>query len=737
MSQQFAYDEKGSTFLYFILSFFAMLLIPLTYLFWPKGVKDEEKRLRTLCPIHGKSKWYKKVQEALRRKKSKPSFRKWLIVFAWVGFLVLVYKVSNIENDHVEYDPYEVLGVDRDADKIEIKKRYRQLSLENHPDKGGDSDTFMKIRKAYESLTDEETMQNWKEYGNPDGPQAMEFGIALPKWIVESKNSIFVLGIYMALFMVIMPIIVGVWWSRSIKYSKEQVLLNTTQLYYYFLNKTPNLNLKRAIMIISASFEFSREHNSKVRAPTPADNEELPDLLHRLESCSITDNPKERPMNFPYSVKARILIYCHLCRLDIPSTMLEEDLEFILCKVPLLVQEMVGCLSQLTVMAHWNKASMPRLESLENVMKICPMMVQGLRETKSPLLQLPYFNDDFVKYCHMSKKRFVRNLRGLAQLRESDRRQMLRRMGDEEYDTMISVLKKYPDVELHVTTQVMDDEDLNVITAGAIVTVTLSMTRKELGDLQEEEAESPVETLATLDDEEGVGEKPNKLKVWEKQSKKKKNVKKKKPTKAGAKKTLGAKKVDKSKFDEAEVSSEGQAAKSNESGDSDSDDSDTDSDSPRDEETEEKEWQAMQATFKRKSKASLTVSDKRTHTVYAPNLPVEKQEWWWVYVCDRKRHLLLTSPVMVCNLRESEEIELKFPAPQKPGRYTYQVWLRSDSYLDCDQKQDIKLDVKEAKPLEEEHPQWNISDNENNDGGNESEDEGISSEENSLSDVDN
>uniref|UniRef100_H2YM46 J domain-containing protein n=1 Tax=Ciona savignyi TaxID=51511 RepID=H2YM46_CIOSA len=732
MSQQFAYDEKGSTFLYFLLSFFAMLLIPLTYLFWPKGVKDEEKRLRSLCSIHGKSKWYKKVQEALRRKKSKPSFRKWFIVFAWIGLLLLIYKVSNIENDHVEYDPYEVLGIDREADKIEIKKRYRQLSLENHPDKGGDSDTFMKIRKAYEALTDEETMQNWKEYGNPDGPQAMEFGIALPKWIVESKNSIFVLGIYMTLFMVIMPIIVGIWWNRSIKYSKEQVLLNTTQLYYYFFNKTPNMNLKRAIMIVSASFEFSREHNSKVRAPTPADNDELPDLLHRLENCSITDNAKERPMNFPYSVKARILMYCHLCRIDVPSAPLEEDLEYILCKMPLLVQEMVGCISQLTVMAHWNKASMPRLESLENMMKICPMMVQGLRESKSPLLQLPYFNDDFVKYCYGSKKRFLRNLRGLAQLRESDRRQMLRRMGDEEYDTMISVLKKYPDVDLNITTQVMDDEDVNVITAGAIVTVTLSMIRRVLGDLQEEEPESPVETLGTVDDEEpAVNDKQSKLKVWEKQSKKKKTLKKKKPAKS--KKTLGAKKIEKSKFDEAEVSSEGAAVKSNESGASDSDDSETDSDTPRDEETEEKEWEAMQATFKRKTKSSLSVSDKRTHTVYAPSFPVEKQEWWWVYVCDRKRHLLLTAPVMVCNLREEQEIELKFPAPQKPGRYTYQVWLRSDSYLDCDQKQDIKLDVHEAKPIEEDHPQW-VEDGENNEDQVESEDEGISSEEQSDSD---
>jgi preprotein translocase subunit Sec63 len=28
---------------------------------------------------------------------------------------------------------------------------------------------------------------NWEHYGNPDGPQAMQFGIGLPAWIVEEK----------------------------------------------------------------------------------------------------------------------------------------------------------------------------------------------------------------------------------------------------------------------------------------------------------------------------------------------------------------------------------------------------------------------------------------------------------------------------------------------------------------------------------------------------------------------
>lgn len=37
----------------------------------------------------------------------------------------------------------------------------------------------------------------------------MSFGIALPSWIVEKENSVWVLGLYALVFMVALPIVVG------------------------------------------------------------------------------------------------------------------------------------------------------------------------------------------------------------------------------------------------------------------------------------------------------------------------------------------------------------------------------------------------------------------------------------------------------------------------------------------------------------------------------------------------
>lgn len=38
--QKFEYDESGSTFFYFLLSFLALVLIPATFYYWPRKRKE-------------------------------------------------------------------------------------------------------------------------------------------------------------------------------------------------------------------------------------------------------------------------------------------------------------------------------------------------------------------------------------------------------------------------------------------------------------------------------------------------------------------------------------------------------------------------------------------------------------------------------------------------------------------------------------------------------------------------
>lgn len=51
-------------------------------------------------------------------------------------------------------NPYEILGVRRDATDDQVKAAYRRRAKTTHPDSGGDADAFSRVQKAYELLLD-------------------------------------------------------------------------------------------------------------------------------------------------------------------------------------------------------------------------------------------------------------------------------------------------------------------------------------------------------------------------------------------------------------------------------------------------------------------------------------------------------------------------------------------------------------------------------------------------------
>jgi molecular chaperone DnaJ len=64
-------------------------------------------------------------------------------------------------------DYYEVLGVPKAASDDEIKKAYRKLAVQHHPDKeGGNEEKFKEISEAYEVLKDKQKRQRYDQFGH-------------------------------------------------------------------------------------------------------------------------------------------------------------------------------------------------------------------------------------------------------------------------------------------------------------------------------------------------------------------------------------------------------------------------------------------------------------------------------------------------------------------------------------------------------------------------------------------
>lgn len=79
-------------------------------------------------------------------------------------------------------DYYEVLGVSKSSSKEEIKKAYRKLAKELHPDrnKAADAeDKFKELQEAYEALSDDQKRSAYDQYGFA-GTQAFNGGGGYP-----------------------------------------------------------------------------------------------------------------------------------------------------------------------------------------------------------------------------------------------------------------------------------------------------------------------------------------------------------------------------------------------------------------------------------------------------------------------------------------------------------------------------------------------------------------------------
>lgn len=85
-------------------------------------------------------------------------------------YLRLLQKGRKLEKLASQKNYYKVLGVPRDADERTIKKAYRRLARENHPDKGGDEQKMTAINEAFGVLSNKELRAQYDQGHDPNDP---------------------------------------------------------------------------------------------------------------------------------------------------------------------------------------------------------------------------------------------------------------------------------------------------------------------------------------------------------------------------------------------------------------------------------------------------------------------------------------------------------------------------------------------------------------------------------------
>ncbi|KAL1927466.1 hypothetical protein VTP01DRAFT_3703 [Rhizomucor pusillus] len=496
---EYAYDEEGFNFYYFLLSVLSLCLVPVTlhslYGCYA-AIRTRDKQSHCYCETCDKE------RRELKKARSKRAFGqivkpKYLFIIAgWIAVALLAYQVSFAEQPKQHWDPYEILGISEGATLPEIKKVYKKLSLIYHPDKAKpgteqeSEERFIQISKAYQVLTDEEVRKNYEMYGHPDGKQSFSMGVALPKNLVEGSNSRIVLAFYACIFGLGLPYYIARWWYNSRRHTKDRILNATMRSFVKELKE--NAEFKDLVQIVAGAQEF-RENTPLL----PADVE----LLRAIDSTIKEELENKFGEKYEianesvpgYRRKARTLLFAHLLRIDFNNkeasaaeiNHVRADQRFVVEKTAHLLQGLL----QISIVKNWLAVSM-------NIMDLQQHLLQATYPGEPSILQLPHVTTSNLRRYYRAKKKHIHSVQQFLAMPEEARRSLLKPSNDQQYLDAIEVANRIPKLNIEKAVfRVLGDK---IITPGAVVTFILKLKNGEVS-VKEGESEDNDDDLLQED----------------------------------------------------------------------------------------------------------------------------------------------------------------------------------------------------------------------------------------------
>ncbi|KAG4946644.1 hypothetical protein JHK87_042651 [Glycine soja] len=472
-----ASEENSALFPIFILTIMAIPIVPYTITKLCRAASKKSKSIHCHCSECSRSgKYHKSIFKRISNVSTCSNFT---LLLLWVVMIVLVYYIKTMSREIEIFDPFNILGLEPGAAESEIKKKYRRLSIQYHPDKNPDPEAhkyFVEyIAKAYQALTDPIARENYEKYGHPDGRQGFQMGIALPQFLLNIDGaSGGILLLWIVGVCILLPLVIAVvYLSRSSKYTGNYVMHQTLSTYYYLMK--PSLAPSKVMDVFIKAAEYME---IPVRR---TDDEPLQKLFMLVRSELNLDlkNIKQEQAKFwkqhPALVKTELLVQAQLTReLAALSPSLQSDFRRILETAPRLLEELIKmAVIPRNAQGHgWLRPAIGVVELSQCIVQAVPLSARkstgGSPEGIAPFLQLPHISETIIIKKVARKVRTFQELHDMDSLERADLLIQTGGLSSTEVQDIETVLDMMPSLTLEVTCETEGEEGIQ---EGDIVTL--------------------------------------------------------------------------------------------------------------------------------------------------------------------------------------------------------------------------------------------------------------------------
>lgn len=305
---------------------------------------------------------------------------------------------------------------------------------------------------------------------------AYSLGIALPAWLVESKNAFWVLALYGLGFGILIPLLVSRSWNSSKKYTKDKILQST--MAFFFKELKERQSIKDLAELVSMAHEFeSSDFPWNTAADSSAETEKLIQFCSEAKVYRDTFQLPKRKNCSDLAKRVFCLLFAQFHRLELPQENWKRDQVLVVTKA---VHLATGLL-KIALVREWTVSSL-------NAITLDQFLVQAVWESHQPLLQLPHFTHESSEvYFEKVRKPTIRDLLSA----DRDSVMDLMKLNSSQKDDILRVARAYPDVNvLDINFSILGQEE---ITPEGVTTCVIKLKLSRLEDAMKLDLKKEIE----------------------------------------------------------------------------------------------------------------------------------------------------------------------------------------------------------------------------------------------------